>query len=41
VTVQETRDYEELYHFALIPGLVLLALQLALGMTWLRTEPGT
>ena len=41
VTVQETRDYEELYPFALIPGLVLLALELGLGLTWLRTVPET
>jgi hypothetical protein len=39
VTVQETRDYEELYPFPLVPGLVLLALELALGLTWLRTAP--
>ena len=40
VTVQETRDYEELYPFALIPGLLLLGLELALGLTWLRKVPG-
>jgi len=39
VTVRETRDYEELYPFPLAAGLVLLALELALGLTWLRTAP--
>jgi len=37
--VKETRDYEELYPFALLPGLVLLALELGLGLTWLRRVP--
>lgn len=39
VTVQETRDYQELFAFALIPALVLLTLELVLGATWLRTVP--
>ncbi|MEP7225987.1 MAG: VWA domain-containing protein [Gemmatimonadales bacterium] len=39
VSVQETRDYTELYLLALIPGLLLLGLELGLGMTWLRTLP--
>jgi Ca-activated chloride channel family protein len=39
VLIHETRDYQELYLFALIPALVLLALELALGTTWLRTLP--
>ena len=39
VTIRETRDYEELFHLALIPGLLLLGLELALGMTWLRAVP--
>jgi Ca-activated chloride channel family protein len=39
VSVQEMRDYRELYLFALIPGLLLLALELGLRMTWLRTLP--
>ncbi len=39
VTVHESRDYQELYYLALIPGLILLVLELALGMTWLRTVP--
>jgi len=39
VRIRETRDYEELYQYALIPALLLLALELALGMTWLRSVP--
>jgi Ca-activated chloride channel homolog len=39
VPIQETRDYEELYYLALLPGLLLLILELGLGMTWLRTAP--
>ena len=39
VLVRETRDYQELYLFALIPALALLALELGLGATWLRTVP--
>lgn len=39
VLIHETRDYEELYRFALIPGLLLLGLELAASMTWLRTVP--
>ena len=39
VSVQEMRDYRELYLLALIPGLLLLGLELVLGMTWLRTLP--
>jgi Ca-activated chloride channel family protein len=39
VPIRETRDYEELYSVALIPALLLLALELVLGMTWLRTLP--
>ena len=39
VPVREMRDYQELYLLALIPGLLLLALELGLGMTWLRTVP--
>jgi Ca-activated chloride channel family protein len=41
VTVRESRDYEELYPLLLIPALVLLVLELALGLTWLRTVPET
>ena len=39
VSIQEMRDYRELYLLALIPGLLLLGLELGLGMTWLRTLP--
>jgi Ca-activated chloride channel family protein len=39
VRVREIRDYQELYLFALIPGLLLLALELGLGLSWLRTLP--
>lgn len=39
VLIHETRDYRELYLFALIPALLLLALELVLGATWLRTLP--
>jgi Ca-activated chloride channel family protein len=39
VSIQEQRDYQELYLLALIPGLLLLGLELALGLTWLRTLP--
>jgi Ca-activated chloride channel family protein len=39
VRVRELRDYHELYPFALVPGLLLLALELGLGLTWMRTLP--
>ncbi len=39
VRVGESREYRELYVFLLIPALVLLALELGLGMTRLRTLP--
>ena len=39
VLIHETRDYQELYLLALIPALLLLTLELALGATWLRTLP--
>jgi Ca-activated chloride channel homolog len=39
VPVRETRDYEELFHLALIPGLLLLMLELGISTTWLRTVP--
>jgi Ca-activated chloride channel family protein len=39
VIIHETRDYQELYHLALIPALLLLGLELALAMTWLRAIP--
>ena len=39
VVVHETRDYQELYPFALLPALVLLALELGLGAAGLRTLP--
>ena len=39
VRVREIRDYQELYLWALIPGVLLLALELGLGLTWLRTLP--
>ena len=39
VSIQEMRDYRELYLIALIPGLLLLGLELGLSLTWLRTLP--
>jgi Ca-activated chloride channel family protein len=39
VRVREVRDFEELYLLALGPGLLLLALELGLGLSWLRTLP--
>ena len=39
VIAREIRDYRELYLWALIPGLLLLALEMALGLTWLRSLP--
>jgi Ca-activated chloride channel family protein len=39
VRVGETRDYQELYPFALIPALFLLSLELGLGLAWLRSLP--
>lgn len=37
--VEELTHYEELYRRALIPGAVLLVLQLLIGHTWLRRFP--
>jgi Ca-activated chloride channel family protein len=37
VLIDETRDYQELYAYALLPALLLLVLEAGLGMTWLRT----
>jgi hypothetical protein len=39
VRVRELRDYRELYLVFLLPGLLLLALELGLGVTWLRALP--
>jgi Ca-activated chloride channel family protein len=39
VRVREIRDYRELYLFFLGPGLLLLALELGLRTTWLRSLP--
>lgn len=39
VVVRETRDYRELYAFALVPALVLLALEVGLGAAGLRSLP--
>jgi Ca-activated chloride channel homolog len=39
VRVGETREYRELYPWFLAPALLLLALELGLGLTWLRTLP--
>jgi Ca-activated chloride channel family protein len=39
VRVGETREYRELYPYFLAPALLLLALELGLGSTWLRTLP--
>ena len=33
------RDYRELYRLPLLPGLLLLAPELLLRTTWLRTLP--
>jgi hypothetical protein len=39
VRISETRDYRELYAWALAPGLVLLTAGLLLGATRLRSLP--
>jgi Ca-activated chloride channel homolog len=39
VRVGETREYRELYPFFLAPALLLLALEMVLGATWLRALP--
>ncbi|HEV7366306.1 MAG TPA: VWA domain-containing protein [Gemmatimonadales bacterium] len=39
VRVGETREYRELYPYFLAPALLLLALELVFGATWLRTLP--
>jgi Ca-activated chloride channel family protein len=39
VRVREVRDYQELYMWVLVPGLIVLALELGLGLTWLRSLP--
>lgn len=39
VHVGEIRDYRELYGYLLLPALVVLALELGLGATWLRSLP--
>ncbi|MGH7510562.1 MAG: VWA domain-containing protein [Gemmatimonadales bacterium] len=39
IQIDEIRDYRELFSFALLPGLLLLVLELGLGMSWLRTQP--
>ena len=39
VRINQIRDYRELYLYALAPGLLLLAIELGLGLTWLRTLP--
>ncbi len=39
VRIGEIRDWRELFPFVLAPGLALLALELGLGLTWLRTVP--
>src|SRR3954469_12307707 len=39
VRVGETREYRELFPYFLAPALLLLALELGLGSTWLRTLP--
>jgi Ca-activated chloride channel family protein len=39
VSIQEMRDYRELYLLALIPGLLLLGLELGLSLSWLRSLP--
>jgi Ca-activated chloride channel family protein len=37
--VGETREYRELYPFFLLPALLALIIELALGATWLRSVP--
>jgi len=39
VHVGETREYRELYPYLLAPAVLLLVLELALGLTWLRRLP--
>jgi Ca-activated chloride channel homolog len=39
VRVGESREYREMYVFLLGPALLLLAVELGLGLTWLRTLP--
>jgi Ca-activated chloride channel homolog len=39
VHVGEIRDYRELYGYLLLPALIVLALELGLGATWLRSLP--
>jgi Ca-activated chloride channel family protein len=39
VRVGEVRDYRELYHWLVLPGLILLTIELGLGATWLRSLP--
>jgi Ca-activated chloride channel family protein len=39
VHIGEIRDYRELYPFFLLPALLLLGAELALGTTWLRSTP--
>ena len=39
VKISETRDYRELYAYALAPALVLLAAGIVLGATRLRSIP--
>jgi hypothetical protein len=39
VHVGETREYRELFPYLLAPAVLLLVLELALGLTWLRGLP--
>jgi hypothetical protein len=39
VRVGESREYREMYVYLLGPALLLLAVELGLGLTWLRTLP--
>lgn len=39
VHVGETREYRELYPYFVVPAVLLLMLELALGLTWLRSLP--
>ena len=39
VRIGETRDWRELFPFLLVPGLLLLSAELALGLGRLRTVP--
>ena len=39
VHIGETRDWHELFPLLLVPGLLLVSLEITLGLSWLRTVP--